>query len=84
MRRELDNAGDARFLPRFSLLTGEHAAALGEADRGARAVEGRMGERRADGDDASHSHGCIRRSPARLSTAHERVIDYDRRLARRQ
>jgi predicted ATPase/DNA-binding winged helix-turn-helix (wHTH) protein len=30
MRRELDTAGEARFLPRFSLLTGEFAAALGE------------------------------------------------------
>ena len=35
MRRELDNAGDARFLPRFSLLTGEFAAALGEAGEAA-------------------------------------------------
>ncbi|MBV9235430.1 MAG: AAA family ATPase, partial [Xanthobacteraceae bacterium] len=31
MRRELDSAGDARFLPRFSLLTGEFAVVLGEA-----------------------------------------------------
>jgi predicted ATPase len=35
MRRELDNAGDARFLPRFSLLTGEFAAALGDAGEAA-------------------------------------------------
>ena len=35
MRRELDNAGDARFLPRFSLLTGEFAAALGETGEAA-------------------------------------------------
>jgi hypothetical protein len=35
MRRELDTAGDARFLPRFSLLTGEFAAALGDAGEAA-------------------------------------------------
>jgi predicted ATPase len=35
LREELEQAGEAKFLPRFLLPLGEFAAALGEADEGA-------------------------------------------------